>query len=106
YAGKRVVIIGSGATAITLLPSLARKAGHVTMLQRSPTWIISRPERDPIASFLRRVLPPKAAFRTARWINTGLQQWGYRVSRRRPDRMRRFLLEQVRQHLGPDYDVA
>jgi cation diffusion facilitator CzcD-associated flavoprotein CzcO len=105
-AGKRVVVIGSGATAITLLPSLAKTAAHVTMLQRSPTWIVSRPEQDPIASFLRRVLPATAAFRISRWLNTAFQQWGYRMSRRRPERMRRFLLDQVRQHLGPDYDVA
>lgn len=105
-AGKRVVIIGSGATAITLLPSLARSAAHVTMLQRSPTWIVSRPERDRIAGLLRRVLPARAAFRLARWLNTAFQQWGYRMSRRHPERMRRFLLDQVRQHLGPDYDVA
>jgi cation diffusion facilitator CzcD-associated flavoprotein CzcO len=106
YAGKRVVVIGSGATAITLLPSLAKAAGHVTMLQRSPTWIVSRPERDPIAGFLRRILPPRAAFRLSRWVNTALQQIAYRSSRLRPERMRRFLLAQVRQHLGPDYDVA
>jgi cation diffusion facilitator CzcD-associated flavoprotein CzcO len=105
-AGKRVVVIGSGATAITLLPSLAKTAGHVTMLQRSPTWIVSRPERDPIANFLRRLLPAKAAFRVSRWLNTAFQQYAYRMSRRRPERMRRFLLDQVRQHLGPDYDVA
>jgi cation diffusion facilitator CzcD-associated flavoprotein CzcO len=104
--GRRVVVIGSGATAITLLPSLARTAGHVTMLQRSPTWIVSRPERDPIASGLRRLLPAKAAFRIARWLNTAFQQYAYRASRRRPERMRRFLLDQVRQHLGPGYDVA
>jgi cation diffusion facilitator CzcD-associated flavoprotein CzcO len=104
--GRRVVVIGSGATAITLLPSLARTAAHVTMLQRSPTWIVSRPERDPIAGFLRRVLPAKAAFQISRWLNTLFQQWAYRVSRRRPERMRKVLLDQVRQHLGPGYDIA
>src|SRR5262249_48678799 len=60
-SGKRVVIIGSGATAITLLPSLAKTAGHVTMLQRSPTWIVSRPESDPMSASLRRFLPSGAA---------------------------------------------
>lgn len=104
--GRRVVLIGSGATAITLLPSLARTAGHVTMLQRSPTWIVSRPERDPIASGLRRVLPARSAFQVARWFHTAFQQYAYRSARRRPERARRFLLRQVRQHLGPDYDVA
>ncbi|RIL05916.1 MAG: FAD-containing monooxygenase EthA [Proteobacteria bacterium] len=106
YAGKRVVVIGSGATAITLVPSMAKSAAHVTMLQRSPTWIVSRPERDPIAGALRAVLPAKPAFRISRWLNTLFQQWGYRASRRRPERMRRFLLDRVRAHLGPDYDVA
>lgn len=106
YAGKRIVIIGSGATAITLLPSLAKTAAHVTMLQRSPTWIVSRPEQDSIAKFLRGVLPAKAAFQISRGLNTLFQQWAYRVSRRRPQRMRQFLLDQVRQHLGPDYDIA
>jgi cation diffusion facilitator CzcD-associated flavoprotein CzcO len=76
------------------------------MLQRSPTWIVSRPEQDRIANGLRRLLPARAAFRIARWLNTAFQQLGYRASRRRPERMRRFLLDQVRQHLGPDYDVA
>lgn len=106
YAGKRVVIIGSGATAITLLPSLAKTAGHVTMLQRSPTWIVSRPDQDRIANFLRGFLPASVAFRVARGLNTALQQWAYASSRRHPERMRRFLLAQVRQHLGPGYDVA
>jgi cation diffusion facilitator CzcD-associated flavoprotein CzcO len=105
-AGKRVVIIGSGATAITLLPSLAKSAAHVTMLQRSPTWIVSRPESDPISGTLRRFLPARAAFRIARGINTVLQQIGYKLARRRPARMRRMLLQQVRSFLGPDYDVA
>jgi monooxygenase len=100
YAGKRIVVIGSGATAITLLPSLAKTAGHVTMLQRSPTWIVSRPERDPIASLLRRSCRLGAAFRVARWLNTAFQQYAYRMARRRPERARRFLLDQVRQHLG------
>jgi cation diffusion facilitator CzcD-associated flavoprotein CzcO len=104
--GQRVVIIGSGATAITLLPHLAKTAAHVTMLQRSPTWIVSRPEQDRIANFLRGILPVKAAFRISRGLNTVFQQWAYFLSRRRPERMRRFLLDQVRQHLGPDYDVA
>ena len=76
------------------------------MLQRSPTWIVSRPEQDRIANFLRGLLPARAAFQIARGLNTVMQQWAYLMSRRRPERMRRFLLDQVRQHLGPDYDVA
>lgn len=103
--GKRVVIIGSGATAVTLVPALAKTAGHVTMLQRSPTWVVSRPEVDRFANFLRRVLPAKVAFRTSRSLNTLLQWFMYRSSRRRPHKVREFLLKQLRQHLGPDYDV-
>jgi cation diffusion facilitator CzcD-associated flavoprotein CzcO len=104
--GKRVVVIGSGATAVTLIPNLAKTARHVTMLQRSPTWVVSRPEIDPLASVLRRALPAKGAFLLGRWINTVLQQYLYRLSRRKPERMRRYLLSQVRQQLGPDYDIA
>src|SRR5205814_5550702 len=69
YEDKRVVVIGSGATAVTLVPAMAEKAAHVTMLQRSPTYIISLPGEDPIANFLRRVLPPKAAYGVVRWKN-------------------------------------
>jgi cation diffusion facilitator CzcD-associated flavoprotein CzcO len=105
-AGKRIVVIGSGATAVTLIPSLAKTASHVTMLQRSPTWIVSRPAQDRAYDFLRRVLPAKAAFRIARGLNTVMQQLLYRMSRRRPERMRRVLLEQAREQLGAGYDVA
>lgn len=105
HAGKRVVVIGSGATAVTLVPSLAKTAAHVTMLQRSPTWIVSRPERDRIAAALRRVLPAKPAFLLARGLHTLLQTWMYRVSRRHPERMRRRLLDRVREHLGPGHDI-
>jgi cation diffusion facilitator CzcD-associated flavoprotein CzcO len=106
YAGRRVVVIGSGATAVTLVPAMARTAAHVTMLQRSPTWIVSRPEQDAVANLLRRILPGRLAFALSRWKNTIMQQLLYRMSRRRPEKMKRFLLEQAREMLGPDYDVA
>src|SRR5262249_25270426 len=67
YAGKRVLIIGSGATAVTLVPAMAQTAGHVTMLQRSPTYMISAPAKDRIANFLRHILPSKTAYRISRW---------------------------------------
>jgi monooxygenase len=106
YAGKRVVIIGSGATAVTLLPSMAKTASHVTMLQRSPTFIISMPAEDKVANFLRRVLPAKWAFRLSRWKNVGFTAVFYQVSRRFPNFMKAGLIKKVRETLGPDYDVA
>jgi cation diffusion facilitator CzcD-associated flavoprotein CzcO len=104
-AGKRVVVIGSGATAVTLVPALARTAEHVTMLQRSPTWIVSRPEQDALANLLRRLLPGRAAYWISRWTNALLQQVLYRSARRRPERMKRILLARARELLGPGYDV-
>ena len=88
YAGKRVVVIGSGATAVTLVPAMAETAGHVTMLQRSPTYIVSVPGEDPIANFVRRFLPVKAAYALVRWKNVLLQMGVYRLSRSRPKLVR------------------
>ena len=102
YAGKRVVVIGSGATTITLVPAMATTASHVTMLQRSPTWVASRPDRDPIANAMRRVLPSKLAYRITRFKNTVIQQLFYKQSRTRPDKMRKALLDRVAKELGPD----
>jgi cation diffusion facilitator CzcD-associated flavoprotein CzcO len=102
YAGKRVVVIGSGATAITLVPAMATTASHVTMLQRSPTWVASRPDRDPIANAMRRVFPSKLAYRITRFKNTVIQQLFYKQSRTRPDKMRKALLDRVAKELGPD----
>jgi monooxygenase len=105
YSGQRVVVIGSGATAMTLVPEMARDAGHVTMLQRSPTYVISFPDTDLIANVLRAVLPEKWAYAITRWKNIGIQQWIYRQSRIRPDRVKRLLLHRVRKELGKDYPV-
>lgn len=105
YRGKRVVIIGSGATAMTLGPAMAEEAAQVTMLQRSPTWVVSRPDRDRVANFLRRVLPERWAYAITRWKNVAFQQYIYRRSRKRPDRLRALLLKGVRRELGPDFDV-
>ena len=83
YAGMQIVVIGSGATAVTLVPTLAESAAHVTMLQRSPTYIISAPAEDPIANGLRRILPARTAYSIVRWKNVLLQLLIYRLSRRR-----------------------
>src|SRR5262249_14773367 len=81
YAGKRVVIIGSGATAVTLLPAIAKTADHVTMLQRSPTYIVSMPEQDAIANWLRGVLPAMLAYRLSRWKNVAFMIYVYQLAR-------------------------
>ncbi len=106
YAGKRVVVIGSGATAVTLVPAMARAAAHVVMLQRSPTYIVSRPAEDATANWLREHLPAKLAYRLTRLRNVALGMFFYNLARRRPERTKERILGMVRQELGPDYDVA
>lgn len=105
YAGKRVVVIGSGATAMTLVPAMAREAASVTMLQRSPTYVISLPGEDMIANGLRRWLPARAAYTITRWKNVTLQGLSYRLSRKRPQLMRKLLRRGVVKALPPGYDV-
>ena len=106
YGGKRVVIIGSGATAVTLVPALANTAGHVTMLQRSPTYVISAPGQDKIAIFLRRFLPASWAFQLSRLKNVGFMTYTYQLSQRFPNYMKKAILDKAQQGLGPEYDVA
>ena len=106
YANKKVVIIGRGATAVTLLPAMTDKAAHVTMLQRSPTYVISVPEQDIISNKLRRFLPEKIVYRLARTRNVGLTMMFYNLSREKPKLVRRFLLGQIRRQLGKDYDMT
>jgi cation diffusion facilitator CzcD-associated flavoprotein CzcO len=105
WAGKRVVVIGSGATAVTLVPSLAQRAAHVTMLQRSPTYIVAMPDRDRIANALRRVLPERTAYALTRWKNVAIGILLYQLCQRRPSLAKRMLLRGVRRALGPDFDV-
>jgi len=105
-AGKQVVVIGSGATAVTLVPALAGTAAHVTMLQRSPTYIVSRPAEDAFANKLRRRLPPKAAYWITRWRNVLQTMFFYNMARKQPDKFAAGVMKGVRAHLGPDYDVA
>ena len=105
YAGKRVVVIGSGATAVTLVPAMAERAEHVTMLQRSPTYVVSLPAEDAIANRLRELLPAHTAYSLVRWKNVVLQQISYQLCRRRPDMMRRVLRRGVESRLPAGYDV-
>jgi cation diffusion facilitator CzcD-associated flavoprotein CzcO len=102
WAGKRVVVIGSGATAVTLVPALSRDAAHVTMLQRSPTYIMSVPNRDPIAAWLRRKLPTSAADDAVRWKNVLLGMGIYAFSRKFPKRAKRVLLAHMKKQLGDE----
>jgi monooxygenase len=104
-AGKRVVVIGSGATAVTLVPALAERAAQVTMLQRSPTYIASLPAEDPIANRLRRLLPARAAYAIVRWKNVLLQMASYQLSRRRPQTMKALLRKAAMRALPAGYDV-
>jgi cation diffusion facilitator CzcD-associated flavoprotein CzcO len=106
YDDKRVVVIGSGATAITLVPSMARSAKHVTMLQRSPTYVISSPSIDNLAHKLGRLLPDKIAYMLIRWKNIVAQMILYRMSKRWPDYIRGKLLYWTKLQLGPNCDVG
>ena len=105
YKNKRIVVIGSGATAVTLVPSMAETAEHVTMLQRSPTYIVSMPAQDAIANFLRRILPESAAYALTRWKNVIRQMFFYILSRKRPQIMKRLINKGIRTELGEDFDL-
>ncbi|MCL4422943.1 MAG: NAD(P)/FAD-dependent oxidoreductase [Actinobacteria bacterium] len=105
WVSKRVVVIGSGATAITLVPSLAEKASHVVMVQRSPTYVISRPAQDPPAQWLEKVLPVPISGSVLRWINALFLEASYRYSRRSPERMKAFIRSQAKRQLPDGFDV-
>ena len=105
YGGKRVVVIGSGATAVTLVPALAERAAHVTMLQRSPSYVLALPRQDAQANWLRRHLPERLAYRLTRWKNVLQSMAFYTPSRRRPAAVKRMIVRMAREQLGPDYDV-
>ncbi|OMI02260.1 FAD-containing monooxygenase EthA [Bradyrhizobium brasilense] len=106
YAAKKVVVIGSGATAVTLVPEMAKTAAHVTMLQRSPTYVVARPDEDKVANWLRARLPAKLAYGLTRWKNVLFGMYFYRLCKRDPERVKKLILGGVRHALGPDYDVA
>jgi monooxygenase len=105
YAGKRVVVIGSGATAVTLVPAMAKTAAHVTMLQRSPTYVISAPEKDRIANFLRHIMPAMWAYRLSRWKNVSFMTYIYQLSQRFPNFVKRGIIKKASKQLGTDFDV-
>jgi monooxygenase len=105
YAGKRVVVIGSGATAVTLVPAMAQSAEHVTMLQRSPSYIVSLPAEDPIAKALRRVMGAKAAYPIVRWKNVLLTTLSFQLSRRRPEMMKALIRKGIERELPHGYEI-
>ena len=106
YTGKRVVVIGSGATAVTLVPEMAKRAAHVTMLQRSPTYVVSRPAEDAVANRLRKWLPPMLAYNLVRWRNVLFGMFFFRMARNKPEAVKKNIIDMVKAELGPDYDVA
>jgi monooxygenase len=106
YRGKKVVVIGSGATAMTLVPEMSKDAAHVTMLQRSPTYVVSRPAEDALANWLRAKLPAKLAYAITRWRNVLFGMYFFNFARKKPDQVKQHLIKMVKDELGPDYDVA
>ena len=106
HTDQRIVVIGSGATAVTLVPALAERAAHVTMLQRSPTYILSRPAVDGAAMWLRKKLPEKTAYAATRWKNVLLGKALYDLCRRFPDRARAFIVGQVKKQVGDASPMA
>jgi monooxygenase len=105
YAGKRVLVIGSGATAVTLVPAMAETAAHVTMLQRSPTYIVSLPARDPLADLLRKRMPAKRAYPIVRWKNVLLTMLSFQLSRHRPALMKKLIRRGLEKELPDGYDI-
>jgi monooxygenase len=106
YAGKRVVVIGSGATAVTVVPSMAHTAAHVTMLQRTPTYVITRPAEDRLAQRLQRMLPAGLAYAATRWKNVFISMFYYRLARSRPIEVKRRLVQMAAQQVGSGVDAA
>lgn len=105
YAGKNVIVIGSGATAVTIVPAMATTAGHVTMLQRSPTYIASRPQQDAFANVMRRYLPAKLAYSLSRWNKILQGMFMFSMARRRPESVKKVIRDGVIDALGEDYPV-
>ena len=105
YDAKKVVVIGSGATAVTLVPAMAESAEHVVMLQRSPTYVVARPDHDPFAALLRKILPEKVAYYLTRKKNIFGQNYIYKLTRKDPEKVKEKILTGVRTALNPDFDV-
>jgi len=106
YTDKNIIVIGSGATAVTVVPAMAETAGHVTMLQRSPSYVASQPRTDKFALALRKVLPSKVAYGIIRWRNVLMQLFFFNLARKRPEMIKKKLLDMVREEMGPDYDMS
>jgi cation diffusion facilitator CzcD-associated flavoprotein CzcO len=106
HDGERVVVIGSGATAMTIVPAIAAKAAHVVMLQRSPTYVVARPTEEAIAERLKQWLPARAAHAAVRWKNILLQMYLYRLSRRKPTAMRAQILKLAQAEIGPELNAT
>ena len=106
YAGKKVVVVGSGATAVTIVPAMSEQAAKVTMLQRTPTWMFSRPAKDALANFLRKWLPEEVAYRITRWKNVLLQDIGFKRARSQPEKVKDALHKRIKASLGERYDAA
>ncbi|KPP92891.1 NAD(P)/FAD-dependent oxidoreductase [Erythrobacter sp. HL-111] len=104
YAGKKVLVVGSGATAVTIVPSMADRAAKVTMLQRTPTWMFARPAKDRIANLLRKVLPEEIAYRITRFKNIRMQDIGFRTAREKPEKVRRNLHQRIEKALGSKFN--
>ena len=104
FTGKRVVVVGSGATAVTLVPALAETAAHVTMLQRTPTWMGAKPARDAIANFLRRILPARLAYKITRFKNIRMHSFVFKRARTKPEKVANFLTGEMKKALGPAYN--
>ena len=105
YSGKKVVVIGSGATAVTLVPAMAEKAAHVTMLQRSPTYIVARPAEDGFANAVRKFLPPMMAYGLTRWKNVLMGRFFFWLARTYPDVIKKRLLDELPDLLPEGFDI-
>ncbi len=104
YSGKKVVIIGSGATAVTIVPVMAEKAAHVTMLQRTPTWYFARNAKDHLANFLRKIMPDQWAYNFIRWKNVKMQDLTFNMARKKPQKIIKKLEKPLKKELGDKYN--
>lgn len=106
YSGKKIVVVGSGATAVTIVPSMADEAEHITMLQRTPTWMWSRPAKDSVANFLRKILPEELAYKITRFKNIRMQDFSFKMARNKPEKVKEGLHKKIRKSMGEDFDLT
>ena len=105
YKNKKVVVIGSGATAVTIIPAMADQVEHITMLQRSPTYFMSAPDKDMIGNYFKKIFPQKTAYFLTRWKNILMGNYFYKQCVKNPEKVKEMLINGVRAHLGEDYDI-